>query len=71
MSHLSGNLNKLILAICSGSEHGPDMANNIDPDQTAPKRSSLMMVNVICHISLVPIFRVITEGDMTSFQWKF
>ena len=36
-----------------------EMANSVDPDQTAPKRSSLVWVYTVCLNTSVPIFWLI------------
>ena len=45
------------------------MANSVDPDQTAPLRSSLIWVYTVCSGLYVRIFRVNTE-DTDNLQFK-
>ena len=42
------------------------MANIADPDQTAPLRSSLIWVNIVCSATSVQIFRTVTEQSFDS-----
>ena len=46
-----------------------EMANSVDPDQTAPLGSSLIWVCTVCSDLSVPIFRFVTVllGQFSSF----
>ena len=46
------------------------MANNVDPDQTAPRRSSLIWVCNVCTDLFVPILKMFTVGCILVVDYK-
>ena len=48
-------------------KHVDRMANSVDPDQTAPYRSSLIRIYTVCSDIHVPIFKIFTVVNICPF----